>query len=79
MDNTAGIPEQQLRRAAASAVCKVNINSDSRLAMTTTIRKVFFENPGEFDPRKYLGSARDELVRMIVHKNNKVLGSGGRY
>ena len=79
MDNTAGIPEDQLRRAAASAVCKVNIDSDGRLAMTATIRKVFHENPGEFDPRKYLGPARDELISMIVHKNNEVLGSGGRY
>lgn len=66
-------------RAAASAVCKVNIDSDGRLAMTATIRKVFHENPGEFDPRKYLGPARDELISMIVHKNNEVLGSGGRY
>ncbi|WP_163339001.1 class II fructose-bisphosphate aldolase [Desulfopila sp. IMCC35008] len=79
MDNTAGIPEEQLRRAAASAVCKVNIDSDGRLAMTATIRKVFSENPAEFDPRKYLGPAREELINMIVHKNNEVLGSGGRY
>lgn len=79
MDNTAGIPEEQLRRAAASAVCKVNIDSDGRLAMTATIRKVFSENPGEFDPRKYLGPAREELVKMITHKNTNVLGSAGRY
>ena len=50
MDNTAGIPEEQLRRAAASAVCKVNIDSDGRLAMTAVIRKIFAEKPGEFDP-----------------------------
>jgi fructose-bisphosphate aldolase, class II len=78
MDNTAGIPEEQLRRAAASAVCKVNIDSDGRLAMTAVIRKIFAEKPGEFDPRKYLGPARDELITMIMHKNSAVLGSAGR-
>ena len=78
MDNTAGIPEEQLRRAAASAVCKINIDSDGRLAMTAIIRKIFAEKPGEFDPRKYLGPARDELVSMIMHKNTAVLGSAGR-
>ena len=78
MDNTAGIPEEQLRRAAASAVCKINIDSDGRLAMTAMIRKIFAEKPGEFDPRKYLGPARDELVNMIMHKNAAVLGSAGR-
>lgn len=79
MENTAGIPEEQVRRAASSAVCKVNIDSDGRLAMTAAIRKIFAENPSEFDPRKYLGPARDELIAMIVHKNTKVLGSAGRY
>jgi fructose-bisphosphate aldolase, class II len=79
MDNTAGIPEAQLRRAASSAVCKVNIDSDGRLAMTAVIRQVFADKPGEFDPRKYLGPAREELIRMIVHKNTSVLGSAGRY
>jgi fructose-bisphosphate aldolase class II len=78
MDNTAGIPEEQLRRAAASAVCKVNIDSDGRLAMTAVIRKIFAEKPGEFDPRKYLGPARDELITMVMHKNSAVLGSAGR-
>jgi len=78
MDNTAGIPEEQLRRAAASAVCKVNIDSDGRLAMTAVIRKIFAEKPGEFDPRKYLGPARDELIAMVVRKNTDVLGSAGR-
>lgn len=78
MDNTAGIPEEQLRRAAASAVCKVNIDSDGRLAMTAVIRKIFAEKPGEFDPRKYLGPARDELIAMVMHKNSAVLGSAGR-
>lgn len=78
MENTAGIPEEQLRRAAASAVCKVNIDSDGRLAITAVIRKIFAEKPGEFDPRKYLGPARDELVAMVQHKNEAVLGSAGR-
>ena len=78
MENTAGIPEEQLRRAAASAVCKINIDSDGRLAMTAVIRKIFAEKPGEFDPRKYLGPARDELIAMIMHKNTAVLGSAGR-
>ncbi len=78
MENTAGIPEEQLRRAAASAVCKVNIDSDGRLAMTATIRKVFAEKPGEFDPRKYLGPAREALIELIMHKNSEVLGSAGR-
>jgi len=79
MENTAGIPEEQLRRAAASAVCKVNIDSDGRLAMTAAIRKIFAEKPAEFDPRKYLGPAREELTEMIIHKNTAVLGSAGRY
>nr|WP_320010161.1 class II fructose-bisphosphate aldolase [uncultured Desulfobulbus sp.] len=78
MDNTAGIPEEQLRKAAASAVCKVNIDSDGRLAMTAIIRQVFAEKPAEFDPRKYLGPARDELIAMVKHKNSAVLGSAGR-
>ena len=78
MENTAGIPEEQLRRAAASAVCKVNIDSDGRLAMTAVIRKVFAEKPGEFDPRKYLGPARDALIELIIHKNREVLGSADR-
>ncbi|RPI00934.1 MAG: class II fructose-1,6-bisphosphate aldolase [Calditrichaeota bacterium] len=75
MENTAGIPEEQLRRAAASSVCKVNIDSDGRLAMTAKIREVFATKPGEFDPRKYLGPARDALVEMYKHKNTHVLGS----
>ncbi len=73
-----GIPEDQLRRAASSAVCKINIDSDGRLAMTAIIRKVFAEKPAEFDPRKYLGPARDELVKLMIHKNQNVLGSAGK-
>ncbi len=78
MEQAVGIPEEQLRQAAQSAVCKINIDSDGRLAMTAMIRKVFAEEPWEFDPRKYLGPARDELIRMIKYKNEHVLGSGGR-
>ena len=78
MDDAVGIPEEQLRRAARSSVCKINIDSDGRLAMTATVRRIFAENPGEFDPRKYLGPARDELIKMIKHKNEHVLGSAGK-
>ncbi len=78
LKDSIGIPEEQLRKAAASAVCKINIDSDGRLAMTGTIRKILSENPGEFDPRKYLGPARDELKKMYMHKNKNVLGSAGQ-
>ncbi len=70
-----GIPEDQLRRAAKSAVCKINIDSDGRLAMTAAVRKVFVEKPAEFDPRKFLGPARDALKELYKHKNINVLGS----
>ncbi|MGL4524812.1 MAG: class II fructose-bisphosphate aldolase [Spirochaetia bacterium] len=73
-----GIPEEQLRRAASSAVCKINVDSDGRLAMTAKIREIFAEQPGEFDPRKYLGPARDELKKLYMEKNKNVLGSAGR-
>ena len=76
--DSVGIPEEQLRKAAKSAVCKINIDSDGRLAMTAAIRKVFAENPAEFDPRKYLGPARDELKKLYMHKNKEVLGSAGQ-
>ena len=78
MDDAVGIPEEQLRKAAGSAVCKINIDSDGRLAMTAVIRKVFAENPAEFDPRKYLGPAREELIKMVKYKNEHVLGSAFR-
>jgi fructose-bisphosphate aldolase class II len=77
IENAVGIPEEQLRKAATSAVCKVNIDSDGRLVVTALIRKVLAENPGEFDPRKYLGPAREELKSMIIRKNKEVLGSAG--
>ena len=73
-----GIPEEQLREAAKSAVCKINIDSDSRLAMTAAVRKVFAEKPGEFDPRKYLGPARDNMKKLYMHKIVNVLGSNDK-
>ena len=78
LPDAVGIPEEQLREASKSAVCKINIDSDSRLAMTAAIRKVFVEKPGEFDPRKYLGPARDEMKKLYEHKIKDVLGSDGK-
>lgn len=73
-----GIPEEQLRKAAKSAVCKINIDSDSRLAMTAAVRKAFAEKPAEFDPRKYLGPARDHMKELYMHKIINVLGSNNK-
>ena len=73
-----GIPEEQLRKAAKSAVCKINIDSDSRLAMTAAIRNTFAEKPAEFDPRKYLGPARDNMKKLYIHKIMNVLGSNDK-
>ncbi|MDR2429015.1 MAG: class II fructose-1,6-bisphosphate aldolase [Candidatus Margulisbacteria bacterium] len=78
MEAAIGIPEEQLRAAAKSAVCKINIDSDGRLAMTAAVRKVFAEKPAEFDPRKYLGPARDLLKELYKRKNIEVLGSAGK-
>ncbi|MBN1952159.1 MAG: class II fructose-1,6-bisphosphate aldolase [Bacteroidales bacterium] len=78
LKDTIGIPEEWLRRAAKSAVCKINIDSDGRLAMTAAIRKVLAEKPGEFDPRKYLGPARDSLKELYKNKNINVLGSANQ-
>ncbi len=78
MEGAVGVSEDQLRRAAKSAVCKINIDSDGRLAVTAILRKIFSENPGEFDPRKYLGPAREELKKLIIRKNREVLGSADR-
>lgn len=78
MENAAGVSEDQLRKAASSAVCKINIDSDGRLAMTAAIRKVFVEKPEEFDPRKYLGPARDKLKELYKHKIVNVLGSADK-
>jgi fructose-bisphosphate aldolase class II len=78
LEDSIGIPEDQLRKAAASAVCKINIDSDGRLAMTAAIRKEFAEKPSEFDPRKYLGPARDALKVLYKHKVVDVLGSNDK-
>lgn len=73
-----GIPEEELRKAATSAVCKINIDSDGRLAMTAAVREVLATKPAEFDPRKYLGPARDWLKKLYIHKCENVLGSAGK-
>ena len=77
LPDAVGIPEEQLRQAAKSAVCKINIDSDIRLAMTAGIRRVFNENPAAFDPREYLKVARSEVKKMVQHKIKNVLGSSG--
>ena len=73
-----GVPEEQIQKAVKSAVCKVNIDSDGRLAMTATIRKHFADHPGDFDPRKYLGPAREALKKLYMHKCVNVLNSAGK-
>jgi len=78
MESAVGVPEDQLRKAAKSAVCKINIDTDGRLVMTAVIRKCFAEDPKNFDPRGYLGPAREELTKLIERKNQDVLGSAGR-
>ncbi len=78
LPDAVGIPEEQLRKASKSAVCKINIDSDSRLAFTAAVRKVFAEKPGEFDPRKYCGPARDLMTELYKHKIINVLGSNDK-
>lgn len=78
LKDSIGIPEEQLREAAKSAVCKINIDSDGRLAMTAMVRKVLAEHPEVFDPRKYLSPAREELKNMYARKNREVLGSADK-
>ena len=78
MEGAVGVSEEQLRRAAKSAVCKINIDSDGRLVVTAKVREFLANNPGEFDPRKYLGAARKELIKLLNHKNEAVLGSAGK-
>ena len=78
LPDAVGIPEEQLRKAAKSAVCKINIGSDSRLAMTAAIRKHLAENPGHFDPRQYLTPAREAMKALYIHKICKVLGSNDK-
>ena len=78
MPGAIGIPEEQLRQAARSAVCKINIDSDIRLAMTAVIRKYFAEHPDHFDPRQYLKPARQAVKDMVAHKIKDVLGCDGK-
>jgi fructose-bisphosphate aldolase class II len=75
MPDAVGIPEEQLRKAASMAVCKINIDSDIRLAMTAGIRRTLTGNPAEFDPRGYVKVAREEVKKMVKHKIVNVLGS----
>jgi len=78
MPGAQGVPEEMLRKAAQSAVCKINIDSDLRLAMTATIRKYFAENPSHFDPRQYLKPARAAIKELVKHKIEHVLGCAGK-
>ena len=78
MPGAIGVPEDQLRQAAKSAVCKINIDSDLRLAMTASIRKYFAEHPADFDPRQYLKPAREAIKKMVMHKIVDVLGCDGK-
>ncbi len=78
MPDAIGIPEEMLREAAKMAVCKINIDSDIRLAMTATVRKYLAEHPSDFDPRAYLAPARTAVKDMVAHKINVVLGCAGK-
>ena len=78
MPDAIGIPEEMLREAAKMAVCKINIDSDLRLAMTASVRKYFAENPTHFDPRQYLAPARTAIKEMVEHKITAVLGCAGK-
>ena len=78
MDDALGIPEEMLRQAASMAVCKINVDSDLRIAMTAGIRKYLSENPKHFDPRKYLGEGREFIKSVVRHKIENVLGCAGR-
>lgn len=73
-----GVPEEMLRKAASMAVCKINIDTDLRLAMTASIREMFIEHPEEFDPRKYLGPGREAIKQMVAHKMRDVLGCSNK-
>ncbi len=73
-----GVPEDMLRKAATMGVCKINIDTDLRLAMTASVRKYLVENPSEFDPRKYLGAGREAIKQLVKHKIRNVLGSSGK-
>ncbi|MFN4189715.1 MAG: class II fructose-bisphosphate aldolase, partial [Pseudothermotoga sp.] len=73
-----GVPEEMIRTATTMGICKVNIDTDLRLAMTATIREIFATHPEEFDPRKYLGPARDAIKQLVKHKMKNVLGCSGQ-
>ena len=77
MPNEMGVPEESVTKAAKMGICKVNIDTDLRLALTAKTRQVFAENPGEFDPRKYLGPGREAIKQMVKHKLH-VLGCAGK-
>ena len=77
MPNAMGVPEDAVSKAAKMAICKINIDTDLRMALTAKIRQVFAENPGEFDPRKYLGPGREAIKKMVKHKLN-ILGCAGK-
>ena len=78
MPGAKGVPEEMLRKAASMAVCKINIDSDLRMAVTATVRKYFHDNPSHFDPRQYLGPARAAIKGIVSHKIRNVLGSSGK-
>ena len=78
MPDAVGIPEEQLRKAASMAVCKINIDSDIRMAMTGTIRKFMNDHPEKFDPREYLKPARQAIKELVAHKIVDVLGCNGK-
>lgn len=78
MPDAIGVPEDMLRQAAKMAVCKINIDSDLRLAMTGTVRQYLNEHPDHFDPRQYLGPARENIKQMVMHKIINVLGCNGK-
>ncbi len=78
LGDAVGVPEDQLRRAAKSTVCKINVDTDGRLIVTAKIREVFSKYPEIYDPRKYLGPAREALKELLIHKNVEVMGSAGK-
>jgi fructose-bisphosphate aldolase class II len=78
LGNAKGVPEDMLRKAASMAVCKINIDSDIRLAFTAGVRQVLNEKPDVFDPRTYLTAARDNVKKLVAHKIKDVLGSAGK-
>jgi len=78
LGNAKGVPEEMIRKATSMGICKVNIDTDLRLAVTSAIREQFVLNPSEFDPRKYLGPARDSVKEVVKHKMREVLGSSNQ-